>query len=84
MTLSIRLDNDALRLADALAERLRVPQSDPLAEDVVVVPSLGVGRWLQQRLADRFGVSALLRLEFPGQLLWRVLGAVLPDLAPRS
>ncbi len=84
MTLSIRLDNDAQRLADALAERLRVPQADPLAEEVVVVPSLGVGRWLQQRLADRFGVCALLRLEFPGQLLWRVLGALLPDLAPRS
>lgn len=84
MTLSIRLDDDAFALADALAERLRVPQSDPLAADVVVAPSLGVGRWLQQRMVDRFGVSANLRIEFPGQLLWRILGSILPDLAPRS
>ncbi len=84
MSLSIVLDSDAVALADALAASLDGPPSDSFAEDIVVVPSLGVGRWLQQRLARRDEVCARVTLEFPGRLLWRLLEALIPGLPGRS
>ena len=84
MALSIVLDNDAERLADALAASFDEPLADPFTEDVVVVPSLGVGRWLQQRLARRDGVCARVSIEFPGRFLWRVLERAVPGLPGRS
>ncbi|MBW6495726.1 MAG: exodeoxyribonuclease V subunit gamma, partial [Burkholderiaceae bacterium] len=80
MALSIVLDNDAERLADALAISLDDALADPFTEDVVVVPSLGVGRWLQQRLARRDGVCARVSIEFPGRFLWRLLERAVPGL----
>ncbi|MBU2666995.1 exodeoxyribonuclease V subunit gamma [Actinoplanes bogorensis] len=45
------------RLADALAEVVRVPLDDPFAAEIVSVPSQGVERWLAQRLSHRLGVG---------------------------
>ncbi len=84
MALSIVLDSDAERLADALADSFDVPLADPFAEDVVVVPSIGVGRWLQQRLARRDGVCARVSIEFPGRFLWRLLESAVPGLPGHS
>jgi exodeoxyribonuclease V gamma subunit len=48
--------------ADALIEALRAlllePLADPLAPEVVAVPTRGMERWLAQRLSDRLGASA--------------------------
>ncbi|MGV9712022.1 exodeoxyribonuclease V subunit gamma [Gordonia sp. NPDC003424] len=44
-------------LADALAEILSAPLSDPMVAEIVSVPAAGVERWLQQRLATRLGTS---------------------------
>ena len=33
--------------------------ADPLAERTVIVPSVGVGRWLQRRDAARHGAAAI-------------------------
>lgn len=84
MALSVVLDSDPLRLAEALARSLDEPLDDALAEDVLVVPSLGVGRWLQQYLARRDAVCARVTLEFPGRLLWRLLERSIPGLPSRS
>lgn len=84
MALRIRFDDRLDRLADALIEELSVASGDPLAEDSVIVPGVGVGRWLQQRIADRSGVSARLSLEFPGRFIWRSLRALLPELPAHS
>jgi exodeoxyribonuclease V gamma subunit len=85
MPLSIRFDNRLDRLADALIERLSRPaQGDPLALHPVIVPSLGVGRWLQQRVAVGTGVCARLEPELPGRLLWHWLRDLLPGLPARS
>ncbi|MGQ0800782.1 MAG: exodeoxyribonuclease V subunit gamma [Pseudomarimonas sp.] len=70
LTVSNRLE----ALADALAERLRAsPLGDPLAAEHIVVPHSGVGRWLQLRLAQQFGVSLLLRFELPAQRIAAML-----------
>jgi exodeoxyribonuclease V gamma subunit len=49
------------RLIGALAGVLAVPARDPLAPEVVSVPTRGVERWLTQRLSAHLGVSG------PGQ-----------------
>lgn len=84
MSLQIRFDDSLDTLGDALIADLSAHPRHPFAQDVVVVPSVGVGRWLQQRMADRHGVCAGLRIEFPGRFLWRVFGELMPGLPERS
>jgi len=84
VTLQIRFDHRFERLADALLDALDASAGDPLAERTVIVPSVGVGRWLQRRDADRHGVSARLRPEFAGRWLWRTMRSAMPDLPERS
>ena len=45
-------------LADGLGELLATPQSDPFAEELILVPARGVERWLSQRLSHRLGRGA--------------------------
>jgi exodeoxyribonuclease V gamma subunit len=45
------------RLADALASLLRAPLPDPLAPDLVAVPTRGMERWLTQHLSAALGAS---------------------------
>ena len=84
MALSLRFDDSLDALGDALVADLSQGPRHPFEQDVVVVPSVGVGRWLQQRVADRHGVCAGMRIEFPGRFLWRVFGELMPDLPERS
>ena len=44
-------------LVDALGDLLVRPLSDPLAPEIVAVPTRGVERWLTQRLSHRLGTS---------------------------
>ena len=45
-------------LADGLGALLADPQSDPFADELVVVPARGVERWLSQRLSHILGGGA--------------------------
>ena len=64
-------------LVDALGELLAVPLDDPVAAEVVAVPTRGVERWITQRLSHRLGTSparadgicANLQFPFPGSLV---------------
>ena len=53
-------------LADALAEAL-APQRAALdlAPDTIIVPSTAMARWVEARLAQRFGVAANLDQPYP-------------------
>ena len=84
MALRIRFDHRVERLADALLDALDDLPGDPLAERTVIVPSVGVGRWLQRRDASRHGVSTRLRPEFAGRWLWRTMRESMRDLPERS
>lgn len=85
MALSLFFDHRTERLADALCERVSRPSAEhPLARHSVVVPSIGVGRWLQQQMALRTGVCALLEPVFAGRLLWSSLRELMPALPARS
>lgn len=81
-------------LAAGLAEMLARPGADPMAPEVVAVPTRGVERWITQRLSHRLGagagagddgVCANVQFPFPGALVARVsaLGAdVDPEIDP--
>ncbi|HET9690102.1 MAG TPA: exodeoxyribonuclease V subunit gamma [Acidimicrobiales bacterium] len=72
-------------LVDALADLLSVPPADPIAPEVVAVPTRGVERWLAQRLAGRLGVCANVDMPSPGALVRRATAAALgvdPDSDP--
>lgn len=69
-------------LADGLGELLATPQSDPFAEELVVVPARGVERWLSQRLSHRLGrgdaadgVCAGVSFRSPASLVTELSGA---------
>jgi exodeoxyribonuclease V gamma subunit len=76
---SSRADQLVVALGDVLVE----PLADPVAPEVVAVPTRGVERWISQRLSHRLGapapggagVCANLRFPFPGTLVTQVTAA---------
>lgn len=75
--------NQLEALAERLAETLRESAPAPLASEIIVVPSAGVGRWLGFTLADRLGIVAGIKYPFPAAYVWALFTQVLPDL-PRA
>ena len=73
------------RLAAHLGARLAMPAvADTLAADVVLIPQPALRHWLQQALAERYGVAANLDLCTPSEFVWRLLRAARPDLPDAS
>ena len=60
-------------LADQLAEQLRAQRrrqvENILQPIVVVVGNIGIGRWLERRIANRFGIFANVRFVLTGEWL---------------
>lgn len=82
--LAVHRSERADRLIEALGDLLSVPLPDPIAAEVVSVPTRGVERWLTQRLSHRLGaplgggggVCANIRFPFPGTLVGHAMAAV--------
>ena len=89
--LAVHRSERADRLIDALGELLSRPLPDPIAAEVVAVPTRGVERWLTQRLSHRLGapvnggggVCANIRFPFPGTLVGQAIAAV-SDVDPAT
>jgi exodeoxyribonuclease V gamma subunit len=81
--LTVVLDNDNNRLADAAVSVLGAPSPDPMVADVLVTGQTGIGRWLEQRLSRQTGVSANLRIELPGRFIWNTVGKLVKGTASR-
>ncbi len=71
-------------LTDRLTRLLQQPLQAPFAPEVILVQSKGMARWLALRLADRLGICANLRWQFPAQFLWDMTRAVLGKLSATS
>lgn len=71
-------------LTDRLTELLRQPLHSPLASEIIVVQSNGMARWLALRLADRLGVCANFKWQFPASFLWEMSRLVLRQLPSTS
>lgn len=73
------------RLAAHLGARLATPAvADSLASDVVLIPQPALRHWLQQALAERYGIAANLDLCTPSEFVWRLLRAARPELPDAS
>ncbi|CAN5359706.1 exodeoxyribonuclease V subunit gamma [soil metagenome] len=74
------------RLFDGLAESLDAPRADPLdlSPDIVVVPTLALGRWLRERLARRNGVAMQLDTPYLAQYVLSLAMRAMPELAAQS
>ena len=59
-------------LFEALCERLHAAPPAPMETETVLVPALGVARWLELRLADRLGIAAGFQMPFLGAWLHRL------------
>lgn len=66
-------------LADLLAQVLREPLPSPLEQEIIVVQSVGMERWLRMQLALHHGVCANVQFPFPNAFIrdisHRILGA---------
>jgi exodeoxyribonuclease V gamma subunit len=80
MSLTVYTGNRMERLADQLAALLESPLRSPLAEELIVVQSGGMERWLAMELARRYGVWANCRYPFPNKFISDLFGKCMPDL----
>jgi exodeoxyribonuclease V gamma subunit len=87
--LDVRISDHVTPLVGALVDLLSDAPPDPFTPEWVAVPSIGMRRWLAQRLGAALGatgdgadgVSANVHLPFPAELRTRVLAA---DAAARG
>ncbi|HSV95596.1 MAG TPA: exodeoxyribonuclease V subunit gamma [Spirochaetota bacterium] len=63
-------------LAENLASRLRRPLRSHFEKETIVVMSVGMGRWLSQRMAARLGVWANFEYVFPTVIIERIFGSL--------
>jgi exodeoxyribonuclease V gamma subunit len=82
--LHVHYSNRAECLREALGAALLGPSASPLDPERVVVPHLGVGRWIALGLARERGIAANLRFQLPAAFVWEMLGALVPGLPARS
>lgn len=73
------------RLAAHVGARLAAPDDpDSLAPEVVLIPQPTLRHWLQQTLAEQYGVAANLDLCTPSEFVWRLLRSAYPELPATS
>ncbi|MFB0532906.1 MAG: exodeoxyribonuclease V subunit gamma, partial [Desulfatiglandales bacterium] len=85
MTLRLFTSNRLEILAEALAKVLKTPLASVLDEEVVVVQSQGMRRWVSMQLARRHGICANCRFSFPNAFVYDVFRKVvagLPEFSP--
>jgi len=67
-------------LADMLAEKIRIPLSRPFDEEIIVVQSKGMERWVSIELAGANGICANARFPFPDSFVHEIFKKVIKDL----
>src|SRR5687767_12327878 len=82
--LTIHTSNCLEALAGALSALMREPLASPFDQEIVVVQSRGVARWLSLKLADLGGVCANIAFPFPNAYAWTLYRAVLGQVPETS
>jgi exodeoxyribonuclease V gamma subunit len=79
-TLSLFTSNRLEILVETLAEVLSRPLASPLDEEIVVVQSKGMERWVSAELARRHGICANVRFPFPNAFVFEIFRTAIQDL----
>ncbi|RMD52534.1 MAG: exonuclease V subunit gamma, partial [Nitrospirae bacterium] len=83
--LKIYTGNRLELLIEKMAQIISTPLSSPFFEDVIVIQSIGMQRWISLELARLLGISANIRFMFPNMLtkeLFRCFGLNTMDESP--
>jgi len=67
-------------LASRLARVLEEPLSSPLEQEIIVVQSRGMARWLSMQLASKHGVCANCAFPFPNRVLSELFKRTIPGV----
>jgi len=84
MTLRLFTSNRLEILANTLAEVLKEPLKSVLDEEIIVVQSKGMERWVSMQLARGHGICANYRFPFPNNFIHEVFQKVISKLPERS
>ncbi|BBA34352.1 Exodeoxyribonuclease V subunit gamma [Methylocaldum marinum] len=76
--------SDKLEFLAELLTADNTPPASPFEPEIIVVQSLGMGRWLSLRLADKLGICANVRFQLPASFVWDLLRKFLGELPKRS
>lgn len=77
--LQVIQSNQTTQLLKHLIHAYKTEQAHVFDEFVVLVPSMVLGDWLQNSIADQLGISTLITNEFWGQYQWRLMQTVLEN-----
>jgi exodeoxyribonuclease V gamma subunit len=84
MSLRLFTSNRLETLAKSLAEVVGKPLSSPLDNEVIIVMSKGMERWVSMELAGRLGIWANCSFPFPNSFVREIFRKVFPDIPERS
>ncbi|MCF6283413.1 MAG: exodeoxyribonuclease V subunit gamma [Candidatus Polarisedimenticolaceae bacterium] len=82
--LKLYQSNQLELLVDQLADLLPLTHGSPFQPESIVVPHLGMRRWLTLQLAQRLGICANVEFPLPARLIWDLFRAVDVDLPEQS
>ena len=71
-------------LAEKLAEVLSTPLASPLQQEIILVQSKGMERWVSMELARHNGICANCWFPFPNHFVYGVFREIIPDLEETS
>ncbi len=72
---------DLRQLADHhLGELEKRPPKNPLSPETYVVQNHGMARWLSLYMAEKRGIAANLKFDFPAERIWSLIRAMDPDV----
>lgn len=78
--LTLYMSNRLETLAKKLAECVRLPTSTPLDNEIIIIQSRGMERWVSMALARHNGVCANVKFPFPNAFLQEIFQKVLTDI----
>ena len=82
MALTILSSNRVETLQSKLTQQLAVqPLRDPFAQEVIVVPTYAMARWLNLRIAQQQGIAANIDYPQAGAWIWALAGTILGGAA---
>lgn len=85
MTLSIISSNRVEALLQKLCLRLdEAPLAEPLASEIIVVPTYAMARWLNLNIAQRQGIAANFDYPLAAAWVWRLATSVLDHVPQRD
>ncbi|MCK5487891.1 MAG: exodeoxyribonuclease V subunit gamma, partial [Desulfobacterales bacterium] len=82
--LNILTSNKLEILAEQLAQLVKTPVSSPFDEEIIVVQSTGMERWVSLELAKHNGICANVQFPFPNSFLEEIARQMMPDFPELS